>query len=215
MAKHIAVIIAFLLFSPGLFATPTSATETAADLLTIGFKHAGGIDKPTKCLQAEISIAFPGFIVEPAVFDDTYREDAKGFHVRLASNSDPVFSLSCVDVDEGKESGSTYAGAENKSGEYVFLVRTRNSLVKGPANAIVGKTTLAEMRDVPWGTGVDRGCSFGQNGMKNTMVCLGGNFRALFVSPVDYKKPLRRARPKIIDKAVLSELTYWPDFKDN
>jgi len=210
LMKKLIFTLFFLMFSQSLL----FAEENVRNILTIGFNHAGGINKPTKCIKSEILKAFPDSKVEKAIFDDTYKKTAKGFHVYLNNNVKPVFSLSCVDLDEMKKNGSSYWGAENKTGKYIFLARTRSSLVKGPSDSIVGKTTFKEMKNLKWATGIDGGCSFGQNDLKNTMICLGSQFRALFVAPVDYKEALKQAPPRVIDSAILHELLYWPGLKD-
>lgn len=94
----------------------------------------------------------------------------------------------------------------------VFSVYTKNSHVAGPFGERIGKTQLGEVSSIS-----PHVCSFGENNLKRTIVCLTNNkFRSLYTLPKNildkYSDTIPQAEK---DKAVLTEMRYFLDYPKN
>lgn len=138
---------------------------------------------------------FPGAILIKTKVD-TYGDPLDGIEVSLPGQVDPLFYVTFVfnwEVTPPKQ-------------ESIFSVYTRHPEIAGPGGARIGTTTVAELNQA-----IELDCSFGQNDLQDTYVCLVGDFfRALFTAPKGYDGAYRRAPADIRDAGVLSEMMYYP-----
>ena len=167
--------------------TSVSDTNKKA-MLQIGPQGAGPITDPLIFTQSAIQVLFPkARIVKSQA--ESYGWVQPIFNVFYPGHHDSVFQI------DGRQDT-----------DIAFSVFTRSSAVTGTYGERVGITRLGDV------TGKNPHlCSFGENKLNTTLVCLTGDkYRSLYTLPSNILKKYDDVIPQSeIDKAVLSEMRYF------